>query len=182
MVPLLAGVAWLGVIAGHLVSYLMVYPSGGARHVHLAITGHSWLGLARASALALIPVLLLLVVLRSVRHAASPWDGASTAARLAAIQVVAFLAIELIEREWSVGQTLLDPAVFLGLALQPLLAVVAAWLLSLLERVVRVIVSLLARPQAGDPAWASRTGDHGSASRLWSLFPGRRRAPPLLQA
>lgn len=174
---LTAAVAWIAVVIGHLVSYFLTYPSQGIRHIHLALTGHSWLGLATASLVAAVPVLLLLAVVKSVRSS-TPWTGGSLAFHLATIQVPAFLAIELLERQGSIGRALSDPAVFLGLALQPLIAVLAAWLLDLLRRAVHAIATWLAPRRFELPRPTPRTAPARSVPRPWLLVPSRRRAPP----
>ncbi len=171
-------IAWTAVVLGHLVAYLLTYPSQGARHLHLAVTGHSWMGLAAASILAVVPVILLTVGIRSLRSPTA-WSGSALALRLATIQVPAFLAIEMMEREWSLGRAISDPAVFVGLALQPLVAVIAAWIVELLNRAVRAIVELLRPARRVAPRSSPRPGLPASTPRLWALLPARRRAPPL---
>lgn len=170
-------VAWVAVVAGHLVAYLLTYPSQGVRHVHLTVTGHSWLGLATASLLAAIPVVLLAAVIRGVRSDVS-WAGSGLALRLAAIQVPAFAAIEILERQWSLGGAASDPAVFVGLVLQPLLAVIAAWMLDLVHRAVQAIVRLPVRTHTVVPRSFPRPAPALAASRRWLLLRARRRAPP----
>ena len=175
--PLTSAIAWVGVVVGHLVAYLLTYPSQGIRHVHLEITGHEWLGLASASALAAIPVILLLAIVRSARSDAS-WTGPGLAIRLAAVQIPAFLIIEVVERGWSVQEALLDPAVFVGLALQPLVAVIAARILEVFHRAVRAVIVRL-RPTRVPAARSTRRPPLQPARlRSWLLLPGRRRAPP----
>jgi hypothetical protein len=165
------------VVTGHLVAYLLTYPYQGLRHVHLQVTGHSWVGLATASLLAVIPVILLGAAIRSVRSAA-PWTGPGLALRLAAIQLPAFALIEVLERQWSIEGALSDPAVFFGLALQPLLAVLAAWVLDLLHRAVRVVVALLAPARRAVAASHPRPPLDEPPYRSWLLLAARRRAPP----
>jgi hypothetical protein len=97
-----------------------------------------------------------------------------------AIQVPAFATIETMERGWSVGTALSDPAVFAGLILQPLIAVIAAWALELLRRTVRAIVARL-RPLSRERAahFPPPANEPGSP-RYWLLRHSRRRAPPAL--
>lgn len=172
--------AWIGVVAGHVVAYLLAYPSAGPRHAHLVVTGHTWTGLAVASLLAVIPVLLLAVAVVAIKAQGS-WSGSPLAFRLVAIQVPAFAVIEVLERQWSVGRTAGDPAVFIGLVLQPLVAVVAAWILDLFRRAVRAVVERLLRT----PRVVARSfprpvlGQVRPRHRL--LILARRRAPPLLE-
>lgn len=176
-IALTAALAWVGVVVGHVVAYLLTYPSQGIRHVHLEITGHEWLGLATASLLAAVPVILLASVLRSLRSDA-PWTGPGLALRLLAIQLPAFFLIEVAERGWSLTGALSDPAVFAGLALLPLLAVVAAWVLDLLHRTVRAIVVRLRQPRRTASRSFPPPALDVPSSRSWLLLPSRRRAPP----
>jgi hypothetical protein len=171
--------AWVGVVAGHIVAYLLAYPSAGPRHAHLAVTGHSWTGVATSSLLAVVPVVLLAAGLLAIRSKAS-WSGSSLAFRLMAVQVPALALIEVMERQWSVGATLADPAVFLGLVLQPLIAVLAAWALDLVGRAVRAVVERLRRSRREAPRPSPRPVLAQVRPRLRLLFPARRRAPPFL--
>jgi hypothetical protein len=174
---LLTAVAWVGVVLGHVTAYLLAYPVEGPRHDHLASTGHTWVGVAEASLLALIPVILLTVMIRASRPRGS-WSGSGLALRLAAVQVPAFSAIEIVERG-SVVRTVTDPAVLIGLALLPLVAVLAAWLLGLLHRAVRAVLG--ARSPRRRPSARSfpRPVLARVPPRLRLLLPTRRRAPPL---
>ncbi|MGH2710202.1 MAG: hypothetical protein ACRDH9_03235 [Actinomycetota bacterium] len=172
-------IAWIGVVAGHAAAYFLTYPSQGIRHVHLAVTGHSWLGLATASLIAVIPVIVLSVAIRSIRTEAT-WSGPNLALVLAAIQIPSFAVIETMERGWSVGQALSDPAVFFGLILQPLLAVMAAWVLELLRRTVRAIMTGLHPLARARPGQFPPRVNEPHAPRLWLLRHSRRRAPPAL--
>jgi hypothetical protein len=169
--------AWVGVVTGHLAAYGFAYPNDPARHIHLILTGHSWLGLATVSALALLPVILLSVALRAFRRT-SGWSGAALALGLIAIQVPAFTLIELAERGAYLDRTVGDPAVFVGLVLQPLVAVIAAWLLDLLRRAVRSVADRLRRPHRIAIRALPRPAS-SSASRHPLFFPARRRAPPV---
>jgi hypothetical protein len=169
--------AWIGVVAGHIVAYLLGYPGAGPRHAHLAVTGHSWVGLATASLLAVVPVVLLAVAVRAVRTE-GPWSGGSLALRLAVIQAPAFALIELLERQWSAGRTAADPAVFIGLVLQPLVAVIAAWILDLFRRTIRAVVSRLRRRRLAAPRSFPEPVLRQVPTRHRLLLPARRRAPP----
>ncbi len=177
-IVLTVATAWIGVVAGHIVAYLLGYPSAGPRHAHLAVTGHSWVGLATASLLAVVPVVLLAVAVRAVRSEGS-WSGSSLALRLIAIQVPAFALIEVLERQWSPGRTLADPAVFIGLVLQPLVAVLAAWLLDLFGKAVRAAVARLRRSLRRAPRSLPRRGLAQPRLRDELVLQARRRAPPL---
>jgi hypothetical protein len=175
---LVTSVAWVGVVLGHLTAYLVAYPIEGPRHDHLEMTGHSWVGLAAVSALAIVPVVFLVVAFRAL-GSNDPWSRGGLAFRLAAVQVPAFAAIEVVERGGSVARTVSDPAVLIGLVLLPLVAVVAAWLLGLLHRAVRAVLG--SRPLLRRVVERSFPGPvlTGVPPRLRLLLPTRRRAPPL---
>ena len=174
---LTTAIAWVGVVLGHLLAYLLTYPAQGSRHLHLALTGHSWTGLATGSLLAVIPVILLAVGVRSYRGSGG-WSGGALALRLVVVQVPAFLVVEMMEREWSLGRTLADPAVFVGLILQPLVALLAAWALELLGRGVRAVAALLRRPRPAAARSLPRPGLILLVPRCWAFLPTRLRAPP----
>ena len=178
---LVASVAWVGVVLGHLTAYLVAYPVEGPRHAHLALTGHSWVGMAGVSALAVVPVVLVAVGIRAL-GSNDPWSRGGLAFRLAAVQVPAFAAIEILERGGSVARTVSDPAVFIGLVLLPLVAVLAAWLLDLFRRAVRAVVhgSRPARHSTIRPVL--RPALQQIRPRHLLLLPARRRAPPLAAA
>jgi hypothetical protein len=172
-------IAWVGVVVGHLAACVLAYPNEAVRHVHLEAAGHTWVRLAVPSLWAVIPVILLVVAVGAVRKTtASP--GSGMAIRLAAVQVPAFLLIELVVQDGGLGHILGDPAVFVGLVLQPVIAVVAAWLLDLIGRAVRVAVARLRtglRQAASPSVCAPVLGQTPPRWRL--LLPVGRRAPPL---
>jgi hypothetical protein len=179
-IPITVATAWVGVVVGHLAAYLLAYPAQGPRHAHLAITGHRWVGLATMSLLAVVPVVVLAVAVRSFRTERA-WSGSALALRLMAIQIPAFALIEVVERRGSLSRTLADPAVFVGLVLQPLAAVLVAWVLDLVRRAARAVMVRL-RPTY-PPVLRSfpRPALEHVPSRRRLLLPTRRRAPPLLR-
>ena len=170
--------AWAGVVVGHLAACFLAYPSAEARHVHLAMSGHSWVGLAAASLSAVVPIILLSIGVRAV--SGTPWSGSGLALRLVAIQVPAFVLIEVVERRGSLTRALTDPAVFIGLVLQPLLAVVTAWLLDLFGRAVRAVAERLRPRTPRAPRAVPRPVPETIRPRLALLLPIGRRAPPHL--
>jgi hypothetical protein len=176
-IVLTIAIAWVGVVLGHLAAYLLTYPSQYVRHVHLALTGHSWLGLAKGSVAAIVPVLILVVVVRAL-VSRRLWSGPRLVGTLLAIQIPVFATIEAVERG-SVAGAAADPAVFVGLVLQVVLAVVAAWLIEALTRAVLAVARTLAshHPRARS-ASAPALDEYPPRHDL--LLPARRRAPPLL--
>jgi hypothetical protein len=169
-----AGTAWAGLVLGHLLAYALAYPEEGTRRAHLAATGHGWLDLVSLSLLAVIPAVLLLMTAGAIRGrpAVTAWS------RLAALQVPAFLLIELAERGSAIGGAFSDPAVLLGMVLQLVVAGVAALLL----RGFAVLAAAVARRRhsrertegAGSPALPPLAPSH-----LLRLVRARRRAPPV---
>lgn len=173
----LALTAWIGLILGHVVAYALAYPWGTARHAHLLLTGHGWMGPALFSLSAAAPIVLAAAAARAARLRAFALRPA--AVRLAAAQVTAFLLIEVTERHANLADALSDPAVVAGLAVQALVAVAMAALLTLFTRIVAVAVRRRspvprARPSSEPPPAAS------GPLRPDLLGPVRRRAPPVL--
>jgi hypothetical protein len=175
-IAITAATGWAGVVAGHLAACFLTYPNAHARHVHLESSGHGWVGLAVPSLLAVIPVVLLAAAIRAVEG--STWSGSRLAFRLAAIQLPAFAVLELITGPGS-ERTPGDPAVFVGLALQPLVAVLSAWLLDLFGRAVRAVVVRRPATPRVTPRSFPRPALELPPSRLRFLLPARLRAPPL---
>lgn len=169
--------AWVGVVAGHLVACFLAYPSAEARHLHLLLSGHSWMGIAAASLLAVVPIILLSVGARALSDRS--WSGSGLAVRLAAIQASAFLVLEVVERGGSVLEALTDPAVFIGLVVQPFLAVLAAWLLDLFGRAVRAVAAMLRRRPHRVPRSLPRPVPRSPAPRLRRPGSVGSRAPPV---
>jgi hypothetical protein len=169
-----AGSAWAGLVLGHLLAYWLAYPRDAARRIHLTETGHGWLDIVALSLLAVIPAVLVLTAVRAVQGRA----GGVTWVRLAALQVPAFLLIEVTERGASLGQGFSDPAVLLGLVLQVLVAAVAALLLRVLGRAVAALTARLrARTRRSVPERRPAAPDR-VAPHLARLVRARRRAPP----
>lgn len=65
-VALTIAVGWVGVVTGHVAACFLAYPSAEARHVHLALSGHSWVGVAAVSLLAVVPIIMLSVGARAL--------------------------------------------------------------------------------------------------------------------
>jgi uncharacterized membrane protein (GlpM family) len=174
----LAGVAAGGAVLGHLLAYLAVFPAALERHAHLASTGHgSFPSIVRAGLVTLV-LAIAVIAARSLRTAGG-LDRRRATIVLGVLQVAGFAVLELAERGFSFAQAAGDPAVVLGLAIQAVLAVVAAIALSGLVHAVRAIA---ARPRRRLPL---------AIAGLLSLRPSsmpdrpagssrtRRRAPPL---
>jgi hypothetical protein len=170
-----AGAAWAGLVLGHLLAYALAYPDPAGRRAHLAGTGHGWLDLVTLSLLAVVPAVLALTAIRALRGG----HGGATWLRLSALQVPAFLLIEVFERGSSIDRAFTDPAVLLGLVVQVVVAAVTALLLGGLARAVAAVASRLRvrRPRPAPvrcPDLAELLPPH-----LLRLARTRRRAPPL---
>jgi hypothetical protein len=170
-----AGTAWAGLVLGHLLAYALAYPAEAVRRSHLAGTGHGWLDVVTLSLLAVVPAVLALTAIRSL----TAGSRGTTWVRLAGFQVPAFLLIEVAERGASFDRAFADPAVLLGLAVQILVAAMAALLLRGFSRAVAAVA---ARVQ---PSWAPTATAPARAApdlvppHLLRLVRARRRAPPL---
>jgi hypothetical protein len=175
----LAGTAWGGLVLGHLLTYLLTDPAATVREAHLAASGHGSFHLLVLSALAAVPVALVLVTVRALAPG-TVFPLAPTARLLLALQAVGFVLLELAERGLSPSAALADPAVRVGLLIQVLVAFGSALLLGLFTRAVRLVAARLRRPSSRRPpvlmpprpvaAWVDR---------LVLLVRARKRAPPL---
>jgi hypothetical protein len=151
---LLAGMALGGVVAGHAVAYLAAIPSPAARHHVLAETGHGYWRVAVAAALGASLFAAGSVALRHVRAGA---EGRARRAdvcrwlapRLAAVQVLVFLAAEATERVVAgvpLAEFLHEGLLLWGLVAQLLVALLATVVLGWLARAAVLVGRLLARP------------------------------------
>jgi hypothetical protein len=151
---LLAGVALGGVVAGHTVAYVVAVPSAATRHDVLAETGHGYWPVAVLVALA---ACLCAAGSVALRHARAVVGGRALGAdvsgwlapRLAAVQILLYVAAEATERVVA-GVPLADllhgGLLLRGLLAQLLVALAATVLLSWLARAAELVGRLLARP------------------------------------
>jgi hypothetical protein len=170
-----AGTAWAGLVLGHLLAYALAYPGEAARRSHLAGTGHGWLDVVTLSLLAVVPAVLALTAIRSL----SAGSRGTTWIRLAALQVPAFLLIEVAERGASFDRALTDPAVLLGLAVQVVVAAVAALLLRGFSRTVAAVAARRRPSRAPSATAPAVAAPDVEPPHLVRLVRSRRRAPPL---
>lgn len=151
---LLAGVALSGVVAGHTVAYVAAVPSAATRHDVLAQTGHGYWPVAVLVGLAACLCAAGSVALRHARAAAGGRAlGADVsgwlAPRLAAVQILLYVAVEATERVVAgvpLAELLHEGLVLRGLLAQLLVAVLATVLLGWLARAAELVGRLLARP------------------------------------
>jgi hypothetical protein len=155
------GAAFGGVVLGHWVSYLLAMPSAGIRDEVLAATGHAYWLTAVKQAVVLAAVSLAAIAMREFRrvraqdeHPESVGPG-SLALRLAGLQVVGFLALELTERVAAgapISSILAHHVLVLGLLVQVVLAASAALLLSVFARAAGALARALVRSPFPRPA------------------------------
>lgn len=133
----IAGWAIVGVLIGHVAAYDLVYPDGHVHAAALAASGHEWLWLLEPS---LALGLLLALVAGFVGSRRSHQPRAARFRILAAIQVGAFLGIELLERlghGYSVADLtheFLDHGLWLVLVIGIAAQLLTAWLASAVSR------------------------------------------------
>ncbi|MBI4260457.1 MAG: hypothetical protein HY658_07810, partial [Actinobacteria bacterium] len=137
-----AGLAWGGVVLGHLVAYLLASPDPAARAAHLSATGHGGFHTLVMAVAGALPVALALVAARAVRPGGEPPSRGATAIVLLSLQVPGFALVESVERG-SVALALADPVVLGGLAVQVVLALLGAVASTAFERAVGEVARAL---------------------------------------
>jgi hypothetical protein len=177
--------AFVGLIVGHLLSYLIAIPDPTRRATVLADSGHAYLHLAGDVAVILGFAAAVTVGLRAVaaRDATDRSSAARFAWRLGSLQAGAFIAMELGERLVSggtFGELFADHLFGIGIVVQLVIAAAGALLLRLIGRVAVRIADALAPPPRRRPArtlWVRP----GSSRSPRPAFAGTvsTRAPPL---
>ena len=177
--------AFVGLIVGHLLSYLIAIPDAARRDAVLAETGHAYLHLAGDIAVVLGFAAVVTIGLRAVaeRRATELPSGLRLAWRLGALQAAAFVAMEMGERLVSgagLGELFADHLFAIGIVVQLVIAALGTLLLRWLGRVAVRIAAVLARPLRRRPAgtvWVRP----GSGRPPRPAFAGivSARAPPL---
>lgn len=152
----LGGIACAGVAAAHWIAYLIAPPSGHSHAEGLAATGHRlWPYFMAVFAGAFVAGLSGFVADRVGAEegvsGAALWRHA--ALRLAPVQVVAFVALELLERALfadptHAGGLLTEPVLWAGIVLQVLCALAGAGLLVVFARTIELIQELIGRRAA----------------------------------
>jgi hypothetical protein len=183
----LAGVAATGMLVGHLLTYLVVRPDAHAREILLSHTGHGSFStmLEAAILLAIAGCASLLVRVAGGRR--RPGDPTAVmgfggvVGRLALLQCGAFAAMEVVERLASgapVSGVLAGHLLFVGLAIQVLVAGLGALVLRWLTRAAEWIGVRLRRPRRRVPVAWPFPPSVGVRTRLATLGSVRVRAPP----
>ena len=165
--------AALGVVVSHAAAYLVAPP----HHSHGAVDMHGYLQLAApVVVLAAVAGMGWLVAARSGIRRRLP-----TTAAVASAQAVAFVAQEVVEHALGPGihAALTSPAVWLGLALQAVVAGVLLWLTRAGRRVVERLRNSPPGLRAAAPGCA-HAAPVGWPAR-WERAPRRRRGPPPLR-
>jgi hypothetical protein len=152
------GVATVGILAGHWLTYVLDVPHAQTRATELARTGHGYLPIAGQLATVCMAFTLASLFLDRVTRPRAGRAPTTTAlvARLAALQTGAFVAMELTERAVAgagFADLLHGGLLPLGIALQLALAVVGAILLRLVLRAADLVAAAApARSALPDPA------------------------------
>ncbi len=141
----LGGLAFSGVVLAHLLAYLVIAPDAHHRAELLTSTGHGSWALAIAIALGSLVMAFGGVALRIARRDVGlPPRVLGSFLRLGVLQLTGFAVLELAERAFVHGaplEVVTEPVFGLGLALQVVVAFVAAVLLVTFARVIERIVS-----------------------------------------
>jgi hypothetical protein len=180
----LAGTAAAGVLAGHFLGYRIVFPGSPQRHAILIETGHGYFPMALRFA-AMIAVIAGAATLAGGYARAKAGGSAAperhvTTAKLALIQIGAFVGLEFMERLVSgvPFHHFLLPILVAGALAQIAIAAVGAALIGALYRAGESIGRLFAPDDAAavSPIWSP---SHRSARLGRSLdAPQPIRAPP----
>ena len=138
-----------GLVAGHFLTYVFLTPAGPQRAAFLRQTGHGYFPRAIAIGAALAAVAMGASVARGRmrRAAAGPrMELRSLAVRLALVQALGFVVMEVAERV-AIGAPLggLFTVLPSGFAVEALVAIGVAWILFLTERATATIVHAIAR-------------------------------------
>ena len=182
-----AGAVGAGLVLSHWLAYLFAVPHAHERARLLAGTGHGYWPLAAAVAAALGLVALVVTGSRAVAQARDADLGqrrlCQLVARLAGMQLPAFVLLEVIERHTS-GPADLDfflQAPFLvGLGVQLIVASVLGVFLSRFARAAARIARILLRrkPPVQSPAFRPPVRPATMPTRLLGLAPAGVRGPP----
>src|SRR5438874_1846775 len=148
---ILGGAAMVGLVAAHILDYVLLYSDRAVRTGLLRQTGHAYFGkafeFAMASAILAAVGAFAFGVLRAHDHHVSRRSPWRVAAILALIQSGGFVALEAAERiavNAHAGQLL--KVTLLGVVIQVIVATITAFVLSLIEHA----GILVARALAGD--------------------------------
>jgi hypothetical protein len=146
----LLGLALGGLLVGHAVTYRLLVPDAHARTAELAETGHAYL--AGANALGLFAAIAALSVLFLGRLVRTQGNVPHAFWRLAAFQLTAFAAMEVLERLGSgAGVRGLLPTMVVGVPVQILVASVVTVVVRFIVRAATIVADRAAR---GAASWS----------------------------
>jgi hypothetical protein len=177
--------AFVGLIVGHLLSYLIAIPDAARRDAVLAASGHAYLHLAGDVAVVLAFAAVVTAMLRAAaeRGGTELPSSVRLALCLGALQAGAFVAMEVGERLVSgsgLGELFADHLFGVGIVVQLVIASLGAILLRWLGRVAVRIAAALGRSPRRRLA-GTKWIRSGSARAPRRTFAGivTARAPPL---
>jgi hypothetical protein len=159
------GVAGVGVLVGHWLSYLVDLPDAAARSAALQATGHGYLGIAGEFTSAVLALSIVGVFLGAlVDRAGVPRVSRSLAPRLVLLQVGAFVGMELAERVLAgspIGDLVRGGILPVGALANAALALLGA---AILRRILRLAERVADAAPGRAPALALR----GTGAIVWS--------------
>lgn len=183
----LCALAFSGVVAGHMGSYIASEPEPHHRELLLEETGHgSWWVIGAALALAFLIGSIGAFVAHRLHRGGSPGARpqlvAHLSARLAPLQVAGFVILEATERTYagSLSQLLHERVFWVGIIVQILVAVLASLLFAVIGLAVEAILERL-RTDIGEKLSTILLPTGALAIPAPALLPSARttRGPPL---
>jgi hypothetical protein len=135
--PSIVAVAVVGILLGHVITYVLLVPGADERAVILQETGHGYFPVALQAALVVAALSLASWFLGAIARRDRAVGSPSLFARLARLQIAGFVAMEIAERLAS-GTPLLELVhdhIAVGIAVQLVVAWLGARLLAALGRV-----------------------------------------------
>lgn len=157
----LLGTAFAGLLLGHYLDYFIAIPDRHRRHAVLAASGHGYLRSAIVFVLAAAAVSVVAALVLGFRRArdkdSSPHDFRAIASRLCAVQVGAFIALEMGERLLSGGSFIEVASLLLvGTVAQVLISLLGSVILAMLAKAGEIISRILSpRRQDKSPEYLS---------------------------
>jgi hypothetical protein len=149
--------AVLGLVAGHGIAYLIAIPDAQRRTAVLQSTGHAYLPLLVEIGLILAVAGAARLVMRAFGSGGRVRDGSlvRTAAGLGALQVVAFVVLEVVERlltHMPLHELVSDHVLGIGVVVQLGVAMVGALVLRAMTRTAARLALVAVRSHTPRPA------------------------------
>jgi hypothetical protein len=133
-----AGLAWIGIALGHLVTCVFV----DHEHDRMFPTANSWVPLGAVVAIAAVPAVLVVAALNALRSDRS-FRVQSTVRMLVTIQMPMFLALEVLERVVAPGPFALEPGILVGVLIQAVAVLVGALVLAAVVVTPTIVVTVI---------------------------------------